>query len=111
MTTFDDRERAFEKKFMLDEELKFKIEARRDKALGEWAAKQLGLSGVRADAYVKALRDEGVVHKSEGVFQKLRNDLRDAGVPMSDGELRDIMAQYMKQSAREMQQGAHSTSV
>jgi len=110
MTTFDDRERAFEKKFMLDEELKFRIEARRDKALGEWAARQLGLSGVHANAYVTALRNEGVIHKSEGVFQKIRKDLRDAGVPISDGELREIMAQYMKQSAREMQQGAHDTS-
>jgi hypothetical protein len=110
MTTFDDRERAFEKKFMLDEELKFKIEARRDKALGEWAAKELGLSGVRADEYVKALRNEGVVHGSEGVFEKVRKDFREAGVPMSDGQLREIMAQYMKQSLREMQQGAHSTS-
>src|SRR5262245_30817579 len=110
MTTFDDRERAFEKKFMLDEELKFKIEARRDKALGEWAARQLGFSGVHVNAYVTALRNEGDSHKSEGVFQKVRKDFRDAGVPISDGELREIMAQYMKQSAREMQHGAHGTS-
>jgi len=104
MTTFDDRERAFEKKFVIDEELKFKIEARRDQAVGEWAAAQLGLSGAAAKDYVRAVRNEGVVHKGEGVFQKVRKDLLKAGVPVSDGQLREIMAQYMTLSTREVQQ-------
>jgi hypothetical protein len=43
MTTFNDRERSFEKKFMMDEELKFKAEARRNRALAQWAAEKLGL--------------------------------------------------------------------
>ena len=94
MTTFDDRERAFERKFMLDEELKFKIEARRDKALGEWVARQLGFSGVHAKAYV--------------VFQKVRTDLRDAGVPISDGELSAIHEAVGPGNAA--RHGAHGTS-
>ena len=49
MTMFDDRERAYEKKFMLDEEVKFKLEARRDRLLGQWAAGQLGLSAAPAE--------------------------------------------------------------
>jgi len=43
MTTFDDRERSFEKKFAMDQELKFKAEARRNRLLGQWAAAKLGL--------------------------------------------------------------------
>ena len=45
MTTFDDREKSYEKKFALDEELKFRSEQRRNKLIGEWAAAKLGLSG------------------------------------------------------------------
>jgi len=53
MTSFDRREEGFEKKFALDEELRFKAEARRNKLLGLWAAEQLGLSGDEAAAYAK----------------------------------------------------------
>ena len=53
MTTFDKREEGFEKKFALDEEQKFKAEARRNKLLGLWAAEKLGLSGDAATAYAK----------------------------------------------------------
>jgi len=110
MTTFDDRERAFEKKFVIDEELKFKIEARRDQAVGEWAAAQLGLSGAAAKEYVRAVRNEGVVHKGEGVFQKVRKDFLTAGVAVSDGQLREIMAQYMTLSTRDVQRAEGITS-
>ena len=53
MTTFDKREEGFEKKFALDEEQKFKAEARRNKLLGLWAAEQLGMSGDAATAYAR----------------------------------------------------------
>ncbi len=53
MTTFDKREEGFEKKFALDEELKFKADARRNKLLGLWAAEKLGLSGDAATAYAR----------------------------------------------------------
>jgi hypothetical protein len=55
MTTFDKREEGFEKKFALDEELKFKAEARCNKLLGLWAAEKLGLSGAEAEAYAKSV--------------------------------------------------------
>ena len=51
MTTFDKREEAFEKQFVVDEELKFKAEARRNHLLGLWAAAKLGLSGEAAASY------------------------------------------------------------
>ena len=53
MTTFDKREEAFEKKFAVDEELRFKAEARRNKLLGLWAAEKLGMSGEAAAVYAK----------------------------------------------------------
>ena len=55
MTTFDKREEGFEKQFAVDEELRFKANARRNKMLGLWAAQKLGLSGAEADEYAKAI--------------------------------------------------------
>ncbi|MGX9350329.1 DUF1476 domain-containing protein [Shimia sp. W99] len=55
MTTFDDRENAFENKFAHDEEMKFKAEARCNKMLGLWAAEQMGKSGQEADDYAKTV--------------------------------------------------------
>jgi hypothetical protein len=74
MTTFNDREKSFEKKFAMDEELKFKAESRRNRLLGQWAAGKLGLSGTAVDDYVKAVRkadlaqmgDDDVFRRSEG---------------------------------------------
>ena len=56
MTTFDDREKSYERKFALDEELKFRSEQRRNKLLAEWAGGKLGLSGPAVDDYVKSVR-------------------------------------------------------
>ena len=55
MTTFDKREDAFERKFVIDEDLKFKAAARRNKLLGLWAAEQLGLAGAEAASYAKGV--------------------------------------------------------
>ena len=55
MTTFDEREKSFEKKFELDQEQEFKVKARRNKLLGLWAADKLGKSGADADAYAKSV--------------------------------------------------------
>ena len=55
MTTFDKREEGFEKKFVIDEELKFKAAARRNRLLGLWVAEQLGIRGDAASAYAKQI--------------------------------------------------------
>jgi hypothetical protein len=104
MTTFDDREKSFEKKFAMDEELKFKSEQRRNKLLGEWAAGRLGLSGPDVEAYVKALRRADLASKGdEDVFQKLRKDFDDKGVAISDAELRRAMSDQMAQAVRQIE--------
>jgi hypothetical protein len=104
MTTFDEREKSFEKKFAMDEELKFKSEQRRNKLLGEWAAGKLGLSGSAVDDYVKALRRADLAAKGdEDVFQKLRKDFDDKGAAVSDAELRRAMGDYLAQAVRQIE--------
>ena len=79
MTTFEEREKAFEKKFAHDQELKFKAEARRNKMLGEWAAGLLGITGEGVEDYVKAVVRADLAQKGdEDVFQKIRAALVDA---------------------------------
>ncbi len=76
MTTFDDRENAFERKFALDEELRFRAVARRNKLLGLWAADKLGKSGDEAEAYAKeVVRADFQEAGDRDVFRKIRSDL------------------------------------
>ena len=101
MTTFNDREKSFEKKFAMDEELKFKAEARRNKLLAQWAAEKLGLSGTAVDDYVKAVRKADLAEKGdEDVFRKIRKDFDDKGVRVPDAELRKAMADFLAAGGR-----------
>lgn len=76
MTTFDDREHAFENKFAHDAEMQFRAEARRDKLLGQWAAGLLGLTGAEADEYaLSVVRADLVAPGSEDVVAKVAADL------------------------------------
>jgi hypothetical protein len=104
MTTFDDRERSFEKKFALDQELKFKSEQRRNKLLGEWAAGKLGLTGSAVEDYVKALRKADLASKGdEDVFQKIRQDFDAKQVAVSDQELRRAMTDFLATAVRQIE--------
>lgn len=86
MSGFDDRKNAFENKFAHDAELKFKIEARRNKLLGLWAAELLGKDG---DAYAKeVIASDFEEAGDEDVFKKVRSDL---GADVSDDDIRDKM--------------------
>jgi hypothetical protein len=92
MTTFDDRERAFENKFAHDQEMQFKADARRNKLLGHWVAEILGKTGDEAEAYAKSvviadLQEAG----DEDVFRKVWGDLQAAGAPIDEKTLRDRM--------------------
>jgi hypothetical protein len=94
MTTFDKREEAFEKKFVLDEEQKFKAEARRNKQLGLWVAEKLGMSGNAAAAYateVVAAEFEG----PDGVIRKVSADLAAKGLAINESDIRIRMDELM----------------
>jgi hypothetical protein len=109
MTTFNDREKSFEKKFAMDEELKFKAEARRNRLLGQWAAAKLGLSGAAVDEYIKAVRKADLAQKGDNdVFQKVKQDLSDKGVSVPDTELRKTMDEFLAEAARQIQAEAKS---
>lgn len=86
MSTFDHREHAFEAKFAHDEEMKFKLEARRNKLVGLWAAEILGKTGDAAEAYAKeVIRADFEEAGHEDVIGKLKADLGDK---VSEDELR-----------------------
>jgi len=96
MTTFDKREEGFEKKFAHDEELRFKAEARRNKALGLWAAERLGLSGPAAEAYAKevVVADFDTPGDSD-VLAKIRNDFEAKSIGVSEADIRRKMDELL----------------
>lgn len=98
MTTFDERERSFEKKFALDQERKFKVAARRTTLFGQWAAARLGLSGAAAEDYVKALHRADVSGKGgDAVLTRVLQDLTDKGVAVGADELNEVLQRLTAQ--------------
>jgi hypothetical protein len=89
MTTFDDRESAFENKFAHDEEVQFKITARRNKLVGLWAAQLMGLTPEEADSYAKSVVQADFEEAGdEDIVRKLLGDLTSAGVETDDAAVR-----------------------
>lgn len=106
MTTFDKREEGFEKKFALDEELRFKATARRNKLLGLWAAEKLGKSGADADAYAKSviLADFEEIG-DEDVVRKIRTDFEAASLSFTDIEIRKMLDELMAKAVADVKAG------
>ena len=92
MTDFRDRERAEESKFAHDEEMHFRVHARRNRLVGTWAAERMGLSAVEAEAYAKSVVQADFEESGdEDVVRKLLGDLTSAGVEISEAEIRDAL--------------------
>jgi len=103
MTTFDDRERAFETKFARDEEFKFRIVARRNKLVAHWAADRMKLTPEEADAYAKAVvQAEFEEYGDEDVVRKLIGDLIAAGVDINEAEVRAVMEEKSVEARRQL---------
>jgi hypothetical protein len=103
MTTFDDREKAFEQMFARDAEMQFKAEARRNKLLGLWAAKRMGLGGDAAEAYARSVVLADLKEKGdEDVFTKVAGDLKEKGVAVADEELRKQMRELLAQAKAQL---------
>ena len=100
MTTFDDRENAFENKFAHDEEMQFKAQARANKLLGLWAAELMGKTGEEAEAYAKE-----VIHADfeeaghEDVFRKIAGDL---GAKADETTIRTKMVEFLAQAKEQL---------
>jgi hypothetical protein len=106
MTTFDQRERAFERKFAQDEELRFRANARRNRFIGLWAAKKLGLRGPEAESYAKILVTTDVDKPgSDSVLEKVGTDLKNKGIAESSDEIRRLMEEFTVQAVAEIQAG------
>ena len=101
MTNFNDRERAEEAKFALDEDTQFRVTARRNRLLGQWAAEQMGLSAVEAEAYAKAVVQADFEEAGdEDVIRKLLGDLTSAGVDVTEGDIRAALEAKMVEARR-----------
>ena len=104
MMSFDDREKSFERKFALDEELKFKSTARRNKLLGLWAAEKMGLSGDDAQAYAREVVKADLEEPGEeDVFRKIRADFDAKGVEQSDHQIRRAMADLLVEAVTQIE--------
>jgi len=88
MTTFDGREKAFEARFKHDQELQFKVTARRNRLLGLWAAERMGLGGEAANAYAKEIVDAEFAGGDRHVVDKLIADLGAKGHSVTEAQIR-----------------------
>ena len=98
MTTFDKREEAFEKKFALDEELKFKAEARRNRLLGMWAAEKLGITGDAAVTYAReAVAGAFAEGGDKAVVARVAGDLKGITEDAIRSQMTELLAQAIAQ--------------
>ncbi|HYG48727.1 MAG TPA: DUF1476 domain-containing protein [Allosphingosinicella sp.] len=103
MSTFDDRERAFETKYARDQEMQFRITARRNKLLGHWAANLMGLSQAEADAYASdVIRADFEEAGDEDVIRKVLGDLTSAGVECDEAKIRETLAHKTVEARRQL---------
>jgi hypothetical protein len=102
--SFDKREKGFEAKWAHDEELRFKVFARRNKLLGLWAAAEMGITGHAAEAYAKeVVAAEFEKAGDEDVFLKVRRDFDGKGVALSDHMLRRKMEEFLDVAKHQIQ--------
>jgi hypothetical protein len=104
MTTFNEREKSFEKKFAHDADLKFKAESRRNKALAEWAGAKLGYSGAELDDYIKAVRKADLEEKGDDdVYRRVKGDLDAKGLSVSEEEIRKVMIEALAKAVQDIE--------
>ena len=103
MTTFDDREQAFENMFAHDEEMAFRVTARRNRLLGQWAAALMRLTPEETDSYAKSVIqadfEEG---GEEDVVRKLLGDLTGAGVDIDEARIRAALEAHTVDARRQL---------
>jgi hypothetical protein len=103
MTQFNDRERAFETKFAHDEDMKFRIIARRNRLLGAWAGRLMGLSEAEAESYAKeVIRADFEEAGEEDVVRKLLGDLTGAGCDIDEQKIREEIGHKEVEARRQI---------
>ena len=103
MSSFDDRKKSFENKFVRDEELQFKVNAKRNKYLGEWAADKLGKVDSDRAAYAQeVIKSDFTEPGDEDVFRKIQGDFKKASISISDLEIREQMSSLLERAQKEL---------
>jgi hypothetical protein len=106
MATFDDRKKGFEEKFRHDQELQFKVNARRNKLLGIWAAQKMGLAGDAAESYAKEVVAADFQKPGEDdVIQKVLGDLNAKNVALTEAQLRDEYRRLLDTAKKQISGG------
>lgn len=103
MTSFDDRERAFETKFARDEDMQFRVTARRNKLVGQWAAGLMGLTPEETTAYATSVVQADFEEAGdEDVIRKLIGDLTAAQVDVDDAAIRQALVDKTVEARRQL---------
>lgn len=103
MSTFDDRERGFETNFAREEEMAFRVTARRNRLLGKWAAGKLGLAGDEVEAYATAVVQADFEEPGdEDVIRKLVSDFAAASVAVDDADIRRAIGEHEIEARRQI---------
>ena len=106
MTTFDDREQAFESKFAHDQEMAFRITARRNRLLGHWAASLMKLTAEETDSYAKSVVQADFEEAGdEDVIRKRLGDITSAGVDIDDARIRAALENKTVEARRQLMEG------
>jgi len=102
MNSFEDREKNFEKKFAHDEEIQFKVSAKRNKYLGEWVADKLNKNDLAKNEYIQeVIKSDFKEPGDEDVFRKVKNDFKSAGIEIDDKSIREKMIFFLDQAKKE----------
>lgn len=102
MTTFDEREKGFEAKFKLDQEMQFKANVRRDKLLGLWAAEQMGITGDAAKAYALTVVDAEFSEPDHDASHKVARDLAAKGIQIEERLLKKEVERCHQQAIAQL---------
>jgi len=100
---FDERKKAFEEKWAHDQDLRFKVDARRAKLVGLWAAGEMGLSGDAAQAYARSVVEADMTEAgAEDIFRKVKADFAAKGIARSDHLIRTKMAEAIEEAKQQV---------
>ncbi|OFX12371.1 MAG: aldolase [Alphaproteobacteria bacterium RIFOXYD12_FULL_60_8] len=106
---FGDREKAFEAKYHVDQEVRFRVNARRVKLFGLWVADQLGLAGGGAEVYAKSLAVFDVDEcGDDDIIGKVIADLAEKGIDITEGRIKIKLDKYSEEARRQIMQEVES---
>ena len=102
MNKFNEREKSFEKKFAKDQELQFKVSARRNKYLAEWAGLKLGKNDEQKQNYIQEIIKADMEEAGEeDVFRKVKKDFENSAINMDDSEIRNQMSLALERAKKD----------